>query len=116
VSFFSESGVIPLLALLGTVVTVAGTVISNLLLNRRRSQELEVSDLQMFRRELMAELAKANSRIESISKELDAWKVKYFDLKNQFVEFEREFVTMRTDMQSSAPAAAIVVVEEEKKS
>lgn len=87
------------IALLGTVVATVGLKFTEHWLNRNKNQN---DDAKQIRDELRIQIISQKEEIERIETELEAWRTKYYDLRDQFMTQNTELTIALDKLKATA--------------
>lgn len=87
------------IALLGTVVATVGLKVTEHWLNRNKNQH---DDAKQIRDELRTQIISQKEEIDRIETEVEAWRTKYYDLRDQFMKQNTELTLALDKLKATA--------------
>lgn len=93
------------IALIGTIVATVGLKFTEHWLNRSKST---VDDAKQIREELRTQVVSQKEEIERLEADVELWRTKYYDLRDQFMKQNTELVLALERIKAHAQSIKIV--------
>jgi uncharacterized protein YlxW (UPF0749 family) len=87
------------IALIGTVIATVGLKVTEHWLNRNKTQS---DDAKQIRDELRGQITSQKEEIERLESEVEAWRTKYYDLRDSFMKQNTELVLALDRLKATA--------------
>jgi uncharacterized membrane protein YhiD involved in acid resistance len=87
------------IALIGTVVATVGLKVTEHWLNRNKNQS---DDAKQIRDELRIQVVTQKEEIERLETDLEAWRTKYYDLRDSFMKQNTELTLALEKLKATA--------------
>jgi septal ring factor EnvC (AmiA/AmiB activator) len=87
------------IALIGTVIATVGLKVTEHWLNRNKSSN---DDAKQIRDELRTQVVTQKEEIERLEAEVEAWRTKYYDLRDQFMKQNTELTLALDRLKATA--------------
>jgi len=87
------------IALIGTVIATVGLKVTEHWLNKNKTQN---DDAKQIRDELRGQITSQKEEIERLESEVEAWRTKYYDLRDQFMKQNTELTLALDRLKATA--------------
>lgn len=87
------------IALIGTVIATVGLKVTEHWLNRNKTSN---DDARQIRDELRTQIVSQKDEIDRLEEEVDAWRTKYYDLRDQFSKQNTELILALDKLKATA--------------